>query len=298
MPYEPPNSTETQPPELTFDDVATQQTERREHYPETFRPEPAERPSPLKRAGAVAAAVAIAIVKFGAKLKGLLLLLPKLKILSTSATMLVSVAAYSLIWGWQFALGFVLLLLVHEMGHVIQLRREGVPASAPLFIPFMGAVVGMKQAPKDAAVEARVGLAGPILGSLGCLVPLALYDATGNNLFRALAFTGFFLNLINLLPVLPLDGGRAMAALSPAMWIVGFVLLVGIMFVYPTPIALLVLIFGGFETYRRWKNRRAPETQRYYRVRPATRLAIAVVYIGLAAALGVGMHFTHLERSL
>jgi Zn-dependent protease len=298
MAYEPRNPTETQPPPLTFHDVADQQAEQREHYPETFKPEPTERPTLLKRAGTAIAAVAIAIVKFGAKLKGLLLLLPKLKILSTSATMLVSVAAYSLIWGWQFALGFVLLLLVHEMGHVIQLKREGVPASAPLFIPFLGAVVGMKQAPKDAATEARVGLAGPVLGSLGCLVPLAIYEETGNNLFRALAFTGFFLNLINLLPVLPLDGGRAMAALSPAMWAIGFVLLAGIMLVYPTPIALLVLLFGGVETYRRWKLRRSPESQRYYRVRPATRLAIAVVYIGLAAALGVGMHFTHLERSL
>ena len=212
--------------------------------------------------------------------------------------MLVSVAAYTLIWGWQFAAGFVLLLLVHEMGHVIQLRREGVPASAPLFIPFMGAVVGMKQAPKDAATEARVGLAGPILGSIGCLVPLALYGATGNNLFRALAFTGFFLNLINLLPVLPLDGGRAMAALSPWMWGVGFALLVGLMLVFPTPIALLVLLFGGIETYRRWKQRKSPESQRYYQVRRATRVAVAVTYIGLAAALGLGMHFSHLHRAL
>jgi len=298
MPYEPDPPTQTPPPPLTFDDVGAQQAERRDHYPETFRPEPAERPSMLKRAGGAIAAAAVLIVKFAAKLKGLLLLLPKLKILTTSASMLVSVAAYSLIWGWQFAAGFVLLLLVHEMGHVIQLRREGVPASAPLFIPFLGAVVGMKQAPKDAAVEARVGLAGPILGSLGCLIPLALHEATGNNLFQALAFTGFFLNLINLLPVLPLDGGRAMAALSPKMWAVGFVILIGTMFVYPTPITLLVLLFGGFETYRRWKNRKSPEAQRYYEVRPATRIAIAVTYIGLAAALGVGMHFTHLERTL
>jgi Zn-dependent protease len=286
------------PPPLTFEDVGAQQTEPREHYPATFRPEPAERPSLVKRAGGAIAAAAIVAVKFAAKLKGLLLLLPKLKILTTSASMLVSVAAYSLIWGWQFAVGFVLLLLVHEMGHVIQLRREGVPASAPLFIPFLGAVVGMKQAPKDAATEARVGLAGPILGSIGCLVPLALYEATGNNLFRALAFTGFFLNLINLLPVLPLDGGRAMAALSPVMWAVGFVILLGVMFAYPTPIALIVLLFGGIETYRRWKLRKSPESQRYYEVRPATRVAIALVYVGLAAALAVGMHTTHLERTL
>jgi Zn-dependent protease len=297
MPYEPPPPTEAPPP-LTFHDVGAQQVERKDHYPATFQPEPTERPSWLKRVGGAIAAAAVLIVKFAAKLKALLLLIPKLKILTTSASMLVSVAAYTLIWGWQFAVGFVLLLLVHEMGHVIQLRREGVPASAPLFIPFMGAVVGMKQAPKDAATEARVGLAGPILGSIGCLVPLALYEATGNNLFRALAFTGFFLNLINLLPVLPLDGGRAMAALSPWMWGVGFALLLGIMFVFPTPIALLVLLFGGMETYRRWKQRKAPESQRYYQVKRGTRVAIAATYIGLAAALGLGMHFSHLQRVL
>src|SRR5215217_198965 len=104
---------------------------------------------------------------FLAKFKGVLLLLPKLKVLTTSGSMLVSVAAYSLIWGWRFAAGFVLLLLVHELGHVIQLRREGIPASAPLFIPFLGAVVGAKSLGDDAAAEARVGLAGPVLGTIG-----------------------------------------------------------------------------------------------------------------------------------
>src|SRR5881227_3005798 len=214
------------------------------YLPEPRSPVQPQRPPWYKRAGGAIAAAALVVVKFAAKLKLLLVLLPKIKLFTTAASMLVSVAAYSLIWGWKFAAGFVVLLLVHEMGHVIQLRREGVPASAPLFIPFLGAVVCMKQAPKDAATEARVGLAGPILGSIGCLVPLGLYEATGNNLFRALAFVGFFLNLINLLPVLPLDGGRAMAALSPWMWAVGFGLLVLIMVAFPTPIVFLVLLFG------------------------------------------------------
>ena len=115
------------------------------------------------------------VVKFAAKAKALLLLAPKLKLFTTSASMLVSIGAYSLIWGWKFAIGFVLLLLVHELGHVIQLRREGIPASAPMFIPFLGALVAMKELPKDAAAEARVGLAGPVLGLLAALVPLALY---------------------------------------------------------------------------------------------------------------------------
>jgi hypothetical protein len=82
------------------------------------------------------------------------------------------------------------------------------------------------------------------------------------------------------------------------MWAVGFALLLGVMFVFPTPIALLVLLLGGMETYRRWKQRRSPESQAYYRVKPAARLAIAVVYVGLAAACGLGMHFSHIERTL
>src|SRR5207248_1801719 len=193
--------------------------------------------------GAIAAALAL-IVKFAAKLKVLILLLPKIKLLTTSGTMLVSVVAYSAIWGWQFAIGFVLLLFVHEMGHVIQLRREGVPASAPFFSPYPGAVVGMNRPPTDAAAEARVGLAGPVLGTVGALAALGLYAATGNNLFRALAFIGFFLNLFNLAPVVPLDGGRAMAALSPWMWFVGFAVLVAAAIAFPNPIILLILLFG------------------------------------------------------
>src|SRR3954464_3783964 len=202
---------------------------------ETLPVEHVERPSPFKRIGGTLAAIALLIAKFAAKAKALIFLLPKVKLLSTSATMLVSVAAYALIWGWRFALGFVLLLFVHEMGHVIQLRREGIPASAPMFIPFLGAVVGMKRMPDDAAAEARVGLAGPVLGSLGCLVPLAVWQVTGNELFQALAFTGFFLNLFTLRAVLPLDGGRAMAALSPWVWLAGFGLHLAVVIAFPNP---------------------------------------------------------------
>lgn len=239
------------------------------------------------------AALAVVLAKF----KGVLLLLPKLKILSTSGTMLVSVAAYALIWGWKFAFGFVALLFIHEMGHVIQLRREGIKASLPLFIPFLGAFVGMKQLPPDAAAEARVGLAGPILGAIGCLIPLALFEATGYEFWKALAFTGFFLNLFNLLPVLPLDGGRAMAALSPWMWFAGFGLLVAATILFPNPIMLLILLFGGMETWRRWRERGTARYEMYHRVSRSQRFAIGALYIGLALALAVGMDLTHLERS-
>jgi Zn-dependent protease len=251
---------------------------------------------PWRRILGVLAAAGLLLVKFGAKLKALLLLVPKLKLFTTSASMLVSIGAYALIWGWKFAVGFVLLLLVHELGHVIQLRREGIKASAPMFIPFLGAVVAMKELPKDAAAEARVGLAGPVLGSLAALVPLGIYWATGDELFQALAFVGFFLNLFNLLPVLPLDGGRAMAALSPALWLVGFALLIAATFVFPNPIMLLILLFGGVETWRRWKRRNTPEAREFHRVKPSIRAAVAAVYLGLAALLAVGMDATFVER--
>ncbi len=259
-------------------------------------PAPDERRPLWKRAGGAAIAVGLLLLKFGAKLKGALLLLPKLKIFTTSASMLVSIAAYALIWGWSFAIGFVLLLLIHEMGHVLQLRREGIKASAPMFIPFLGALVAMKELPKDAAAEARVGLAGPVLGAAACLIPWGIYGITGDELFKALAFVGFFLNLFNLLPVLPLDGGRAMAALSPWMWLLGYGLLVGVTFVYPNPIMLLILVLGGLETWRRWKHRNDPDERRYMRIRPRTRAAVAGVYLGLAALLAVGMDATFVDR--
>ncbi|TMJ94072.1 MAG: site-2 protease family protein [Actinobacteria bacterium] len=255
-----------------------------------------EEKSLLKRIGGGLAAVGLVLAKLGAKLKGVLLLAPKLKLLTTSGSMLVSIGAYSLIWGFRFAVGFVLLLLIHELGHVFQLRREGVKASAPMFIPFLGAVITSKSLGRDAAAEARVGLAGPVLGSLGALVPLGLYAATGNELFKALAFVGFFLNLFNLLPVLPLDGGRAMAALTPWMWFVGYAALIALTFAFPNPIMLLVLLFGGMESWRRWKARKSPESRAYHRVRPATRAAVAGVYVVLAALLAVGMHGTFIHR--
>ena len=269
-------------------------------------PDPSyEAPSPVKedrglfkRIGAGLAALVALIAKAGAQLKFLLLLLPKAKLFTTAGSMLVSIGAYALLWGWQFGVGFVLLLLVHEMGHAIQLRREGMKATAPVFIPFLGAYIGMKEMPKNAAVEARVGLAGPVLGSLGCLVPLALYGVTGNNLFRALAFIGFFLNLFNLLPIVPLDGGRAMAAISPLVWIVGFAGLLAAAIFFPNPIIFLIVLFAGLEGWRRFKGRNSPEQQEYHQVSRGTRIGVAAVYLGLALLLVVGMHFTHFHRTI
>jgi Zn-dependent protease len=261
-------------------------------------PGPSRSPSGLRRLFGPLLVAGALLLKFGAKLKGLLLLLPKLKVFTTSATMLVSIGAYGLIWGWKFGLGFVLLIFVHEMGHVIQLRREGIEASAPMFIPFLGAVIAARSLGNNALAEARVGLAGPILGSLAAAALIPVGHATGNDFWLALAFTGLFINLFNLLPVVPLDGGRAMAALSPWMWFAGFAGLIALTVAFPNPIMLLILLFGGMESWRRWKLRRAggEEQQAYYRVRPAHRAMVAGVYLGLIVLLALGMDASFVER--
>jgi Zn-dependent protease len=129
-------------------------------------------------------------------------------------------------------------------------------------------------------------------------VPLALWLATGSDFWRALAYVGFFLNLFNLLPVVPLDGGRAMAALSPVVWIAGLAGLVALAIFYPSPIIFLILVFGGFESFRRLKDRDQPRNRAYYAVPGRTRLAVAVVYLGLAALLTVGVAETFVSRGL
>jgi Zn-dependent protease len=263
-------------------------------------PQPAPAPPPqrsfFKRFATPIFFGILALLKWG---KALLLLLPKAKLLTTSASMLVSVGAYALIWGWRFAAGFVALLFLHELGHYIQLRREGVKPSGMVFIPFLGAAVGARSLGGSALAEARVGLAGPILGTLATAALLPIAAATDDDFWRALAFTGFFLNLFNLLPVVPLDGGRAMAAMAPWMWFVGFGAIVVLVFLWPNPILILIALLGGFETYRRWKQRKKGEegNAEYYRVKPLHRLLVAGVYVGLIVGLAIGMDATFVERT-
>ena len=226
------------------------------------------------------------------KFKWIALLALKTKFLGTAITMVVSAGAYALIFPVWFAVGFVVLIWVHEMGHVLQLKREGIPASAPWFIPFLGAFVAMKQMPKNALAEARVGLAGPVLGSLGALGAWGVYEVTGAPLFLGLAYIGFFLNLFNLLPMLPLDGGRAVAALSPVFWIVGLIGVVGLLFVNPNPILIIIALLGAGELWRRWRTRNTPEGRTYYEMEPSQRIVVGLVYFGLLGLLALGMAAT------
>ncbi len=265
---------------------------------EPVAPMPPAGPKPesewRRRLGPFAVVIAF-LVKFG---KVAFIGIKGAKFLTTSATMLVSVAAYTLIWGLPFAFGFVALLFVHEFGHYIQLRREGVQPGRMIFVPFLGAVVSAKSLGGSALAEARVGLAGPILGSFGALVVAVVGVATDSDMLRALAFTGFFLNLFNLLPIVPLDGGRAMAAMAPWMWFVGVGATVLLVFVWPNPILILIALLGIWEVYKRWNARKQglEGNADYYKVAPKYRVLVGLVYVGLIVLLALGMDAMHIER--
>jgi Zn-dependent protease len=241
----------------------------------------------LRKLWAPIAALGAFLAKFGA-------VLLKFKFLFS---MFISFGAYLLFGPWWFALGLVGLLFVHEMGHVLEAKRQGLPVSVPIFIPFMGAFIAMKQMPHNAWREARLAIAGPLIGSLGAVVLYVLGVAYDSHDLKALAFLGFFLNLFNLLPVIPLDGGRITAALHPALWFLGFLALLALVIFRPNPILIIILLLAGSELWRRWQLRHHAEMQEYYRVAPHRRLIMALLYFGLAAALVFGMHATHVPRN-
>ena len=210
------------------------------------------------------------------------------KVLLTGGTMILSVFAYALIYGIWYAVGLVLLIFVHEMGHFLAARQRGLAVGAPTFIPFVGAWIELKDLPHDVETEAWVGLAGPLLGSAGALACYYAYRATGEPLLLALAYAGFFLNLFNLIPVSPFDGGRITAVISPRVWLLGAPLLVGLFFWRPSPLLILMAVLAAPHVWKAFKfDPRAPENSAYYTVAPAKRLEYAAYYLVLAAFLAV-----------
>ena len=208
------------------------------------------------------------------------------KILMTSGTMLLSIAAYALLFGWAFAAGFVLLILVHEMGHYLAARQRGLDVGAPTFIPFVGAWIELKETPMDAETEAYVGLAGPLAGTLGALACYYLGREQGSQLLLALAYSGFMLNLFNLIPVSPFDGGRITSVISPKLWLLGFPMLVGLFFYHPNPLLILMAILALPQVIAVFRGRTTPEDKPdYYQASMETRVSYGLFYLGLAVFL-------------
>jgi Zn-dependent protease len=216
------------------------------------------------------------------------------KVLLTGGTMLISVFAYSLVFGWPYAVGFVLLIFVHEMGHYIAARQRGLNVGAPTFIPFVGAWINLKDLPHDVETEAYVGLAGPLVGTLGALACYFAARHLDSPLLLALSYAGFFLNLINLIPISPLDGGRVTAVISPRMWFLGVPILLGLFLVRPSPVLVLIAVLAVPQVMKAWRyDPSAPENRAYYEVSAEHKVTYAAAYIGLAAFLAVMMHDVH-----
>ena len=216
------------------------------------------------------------------------------KVALTGGTMLLSVIAYAFVFGWWYAVGFVLLILVHEMGHYVAARRRGLDVGAPTFIPFVGAWIQLKDQPHDAETEAYVGLAGPLVGTLGALACYFVARNTGSNLLLALSYAGFFINLFNLIPLSPFDGGRVTAVLSPRVWLLGVPILVTLFFYRPSPMLVLVGLIAAPQVLRAWKyDPKAPENAAYYATSLETKLTYGFVYVALAGFTAVMSYDVH-----
>jgi Zn-dependent protease len=199
--------------------------------------------------------------------------------------MVVTIALYAQQGGWRFAAVFVLMILIHEIGHGVEIKRAGLSAGYPVFIPFFGAMIAMRDQPRSPLVEARIALAGPIWGAASAVAVAALYLVTHDRFWLTLAYTGFFLNLFNLTPIGFLDGGRVARLLSRRAWIVGLAIMAAIFFFAPAPQLLLIGIMALVHALGR-----PPVLES--EVSPAARVAVAARYFGLCAALAAGAAFS------
>ncbi len=225
------------------------------------------------------------VVKYG------LVLMAKIPALGTVLSGLVAVGAYALLFPWQVAVGLVVLILIHELGHVAEIRRQGLAASAPIFIPFFGAGIFMRGHAQTPIKQAEIAIAGPIAGTVGALAAFVLFSATRNPLYLVWAYFGFWINLFNLIPFGFLDGGWILAPISKWIQLAGLaVILVLVFAVHLSPIVLLVVLFGLPMVYRRFRDRTYDQ---YLTSDPLPeRLTITALWIALVAFLGVAFYNT------
>ena len=214
------------------------------------------------------------------------------KFLLTGGTMLLSLVAYSWVFGWWYAAGFIGLLFAHEMGHYLAAKQRSLDVGAPCFIPFVGAWINLKEQPLDAETEAYVGIAGPMAGTTAAFLCYLYGHATGSSLVLAIAYSGFMLNLFNLIPLSPLDGGRIMAAVSPRIWFIGFPMLVGLYLWRPSPMLIIIAVMAAPQLYALLRNRAMADAT-YYRLPANIRVGYAAQYLILAGFLAITTYELH-----
>ncbi len=221
-------------------------------------------------------------------------LLKGAKFLLTGASMIASVWVYSIAFGWPFAAGFVLCIFVHEMGHVAMAAQQGVPVTVPIFIPGFGALILQNRWAKSAWGEALIGIGGPMAGTFAAMVCWGCYFVTGQGIFLGLAFFGFMINLFNMIPIMPLDGGWIVSAISPFLWLIGVVIMVVMasMGLIRNPLIWILVLLSLPHLWSGLKRGTADPMGGEVTTK-TQKLAMGIAYLGLCGLLVVGMTATH-----
>jgi Zn-dependent protease len=208
------------------------------------------------------------------------------KFVPTLLSMLLAIGVYTLAFGWRYAVGIVAMLLIHEMGHYAAARHRGLAVRLPMFIPFAFAWTTLEDVPHDAETEAYTALGGPLLGTVGAIAAWWLAESYDARWLLAVAYTGFFINLINMIPLPPLDGGRITSVLSPRIWLLGVPIIGALLWYHFSVILLLVAIVAVPHVIKALRFDPAEaRTQGYYDVSPRTRWEYGLIYVGLIAFL-------------
>ncbi|WP_452437028.1 site-2 protease family protein [Peribacillus butanolivorans] len=190
---------------------------------------------------------------FLGKMKWLFALLKIAKV-GSLISIFVSLGAYALVYGWKFAVALVYLIYIHEMGHLLAAKRKGIKTSNAIFIPFVGALIALKEEPKNANQEAYLAFGGPLLGTLAFLPAIPLFMMTENPFWLLVITLGSMINLFNLMPVHPLDGGRIVGVISTKIWVLGIIGMVVYMFFHPNPLLILFLLLGITKWWKEFRS--------------------------------------------
>lgn len=254
--------------------------------PASVEPPPQPRPGWRTTAGGIGA-IGLVLAKF----KSALLLLANVKLLVLLPkffALFASVFFYALFFGWKFGIAFVLLILVHELGHYMTFRNFGIPADLPFFIPGLGAYVSRRGPAPSLTIDAVAALAGPIYGLAASGVCWWIGNQLHEPFWLAVAYTGFFLNALNLIPVPPLDGGNIVAAVDPRLWVLGAIAFLAFVLVFHIWFGLLLVVLVGLAAVPRLRALFAGYVDpRFAAVPIGARLAIAAAYF-VTAAIAVG----------